>query len=736
MDRFNGNTDRVEIWGGVECTVVRVKNNIHDQLAMTAHEERLEDLNLFSDLNIKTIRYPLLWEKYALDEKSFFRIHDARLNKLQELNIQPIVGLMHHGSGPFFTNLYDLDFPEYLAEYAYKIARRYPWITMYTPVNEPLTTARFSGLYGVWYPHKSDDYSFLRILINELKGVVLAMNAVKSIQSEAKLIQTEDICKIHSTTLLKYQADFENQRRWLTYDMLLGKVDSKHPLWDYIINSGIKKEALEFFINNNIQPSICGFNFYVTSNRYLDHHISVYPPHYIGGNGRHRYADVEAVRADISGNIDSGELLREAWQRYHLPLALTEVHLGCTREEQLRWFDEAYRTAVTLKQEGLDFRAITAWSFFGSFDWNSLLQERNNNYESGIYDIRSGIPRATALAELIKSINERRNSFDNLLKVPGWWRRNDRHIFKANVNARSIPEIEESYDDVQPLLIIGASGSLGTAFAKICKNRGIKYYLSERSELDISSQNSVMQFLEEKRPWAVINAAGFTKIDAAENAALKCFRENTLGPGILAEACKSAGLKFVTFSTDQVFNGKKRKPYTDTDFTHPLNTYGLSKRLAEEKVASINPDALIVRSSFFFNPWHKDDSLARILQSGTTSNQYHYLASDIIISPTYIPDIVNTVIDLLIDGVSGIWHLSNQEEISFFDFARMALQMAGLNENIIFSVRAANLKFTAPRPLYSVLKSSNGISLPLLDKALQCYMDELCKEPASQLLNL
>lgn len=678
----------------------------------------------------------MLWEKYAQDQKLFFKLHDQRLDRLRQLDIQPIAGLLHHGSGPFFTDLYDLDFPKHLAEFAYKIAERYPWIDLYTPVNEPLTTARFSGLYGVWYPHKNNDYSFTRILLNELKGVILSMQAVNSINANAQLVQTEDICKIYSTKSLKYQADFENQRRWLTYDILLGKLNAKHPLWNYFIESGTRSQDLEYFIKNKLTPGICGFNYYVTSERYLDHRRSLYPACFHGGNGRQKYTDVEAVRANIPQALNPGELLREAWERYHLPIALTEVHMACTREEQLRWFHEVYQAAVKLKREGVDIRALTAWSFLGSFDWNSLLCVKNNYYESGVYDIRSGKPRPTALAQMIKTINSGKDYSNILLNLPGWWKRQDRHIFKsANRKILLASEASGIAEHVPPLLIIGATGSLGSAFARVCNFRGIVYHLSERGELDITSKEAIEKILDKIKPWAVINAAGYTRIDEAEKSPQACFRENTTGPVMLAEICKSLGIKFVTFSTDQVFNGEKKRPYSVNDLTGPLNQYGLSKKMAEEQISKVNPDSLIIRSSVFFNPWHKHDTLSKILFSGMHSNYQFNLPSDIVISPAYIPDVVNTVLDLLIDGESGIWHLSNQQEITYSEFARLALEIAGLNKNIITAVPSTSLDYTALRPSYSVLETSAGITLPLLTNALKNFVSEFYKEPALQLMN-
>lgn len=732
----NKDIDKVAIWGGAEYSVVRINNSVYDQLAQSGHEKRLDDLDLFSELSIKTIRYPLLWEKYAGNEKRFFKLHDQRLNRLQELGIQPIASLLHHGSGPLFTDLYDQNFPMLLAEFACAIAKRYPWIELYTPVNEPLTTARFSGLYGIWFPHKKDDYSFSRILLNELKGVILSMEAVKSINPDAKLIQTEDIAKVYSSPSLKYQADFENQRRWLTYDILSGNFTSQHSLWKNFMDSGIQVPTLEFFTTNYHKPHICGFNYYVTSERYLDERKSVYPPCYHGGNGFDEYADVEAVRANIPVALNVGELLREAYERYQLPLALTEVHMACTREEQLRWFHETYQTCLKLKREGVDFRALTAWSYFGSFDWNSLLCTKNNDYESGVFDIRSGKPRATALAGMIKSINTGQSYKNNLLDLPGWWRRSDRLIYKPDKEILRVPHsVAENAEAAAPVLIVGATGSLGSAFAKICHARGINYYLSEREQLDITFGTSIRKNLEAINPWAVINAAGFARIDEAEASTEACYRENTTGPVLLAEICQSMGIKFVTFSTDQVFNGEKKKPYAVTDQTQPINFYGLSKKIAEEQIGVVNPESLIIRSSCFFNPWHQNDKLRMILRSGLKSDRQIFLPSDIIMSPAYVPDIVNTVLDLLIDGESGIWHLSNQQETTLYDFARLALEMAGLNETIVCPVPSSMLDYAALRPSYSVLESSGGITLPLMNNALTNFVQEFYKEPSFQVLN-
>ena len=167
-----------------------------------------------------------------------------------------------------------------------RLQSKFPWVQYYTPVNEPLTTARFSGLYGIWYPHSKNELRFISMLLNQVKGIVLSMKAIREINPLARLVQTEDLSKTHSTPSLSYQADFENKRRWLTYDLLCGKLDEKHFFWDYFIDLGIREEDLRFFLENKCPPDIMGFNYYVTSERYLDENKQNYPISTHGGNGR------------------------------------------------------------------------------------------------------------------------------------------------------------------------------------------------------------------------------------------------------------------------------------------------------------------------------------------------------------------------------------------------------------------------------------------------------------------
>ena len=699
-----------EVWGGIECTINRVQHNFRDQLFYSGHYTRPGDIEQIAALGIKKLRYPILWEFHQPDLKNpiDWSWTEKQLNKIRENGIVPIAGLLHHGSGPAFTDLSDKEFPQRLAKYAKAVAKKFPWLEYYTPVNEPLTTARFSGLYGLWYPHKKDELSFVKILLNQLKGVVLSMRAIRKINSQAKLVQTEDLAKTHSTALLSYQAEFENKRRWLTYDFLCGKVNKEHYFWEYFINMGIDKEELEFFIDNPCPPEILGFNYYVTSERYLDEKIENYHCCTHGGNHKHRYADVEAVR--VSELCGMGCLLKEAWERYKLPLAVTENHLSCTREEQLRWFKESWDTCCELKKEGVDIRAITVWSLLGAYDWNSLLTCNNNYYESGAFDIHDNKFRKTALAKMVRAIAGTGNYHHPVLTEKGWWSK------KRDTN-----QIMETRKENQ-LLIIGRNGTLGHAFMKVCEHRRIPYVALTRKDLDISNEQDVRRIIDYYKPWGIVNTAGYVKVDDAETNYNECFAVNTIAPGILANACNIRGIHFMTFSSDLVFDGNKRTPYYESDAAKPLNIYGISKANGEQVVQKINPKALIIRTSAFFGPWDQYNFAYHVIDALQHERQFA-VAQDVVVSPTYVPDLANAALNLFIDEEEGIWHVTNEGMISWADFACQVADRAGFKKNNLVFKNLCDMGWMAQRPMYSALKSDKGINLPMLDNALERFFE-------------
>ncbi|HEY5720949.1 MAG TPA: family 1 glycosylhydrolase [Allosphingosinicella sp.] len=713
MRSESGGSAPLELWGGVECTIVRLGETYRDQSVETGHDLRPKDLDLIAGLGIRTVRYPILWERVAPDgpDRFDFAWTDERLSMLRERGIRVIGGLLHHGSGPRYTDLLDPDFPKKLGEYAARVAERYPWIDMWTPVNEPLTTARFSGLYGHWYPHRRDYPAFLRALVNQCMGILEAMRAIRAVNPGALLIQTEDLGKTFSTPPLRYQADHENERRWLSFDLLCGRVDEDHPLRRLLLDAGIGEKELAQLAGGEARPDILGINHYLTSERFLDHRLGHYPWLEAGGNGRDSYIDAEAVRVKaLGGRTGLGPRLREAWARYGIPMTVTEVHHGCTRDEQLRWFAEAWSTAGELRADGIDLRAVTMWAAFGTVDWRSLLTAREGRYDAGAFDVRGPAPRPTAVAKAAAAF-ARGEDFDHpALDAPGWWRRPQR-LYPWSGSCKPLGT------DGRKLLITGATGTLGRAFARICEHRGLPFCLTPRGELDICDSQSIEKALEAHRPWAVINTAGFVRVGDAEHEPDACMAANAAGAEGLARACAEAGVKLVAFSSDLVFDGTLGRPYVESDPSSPECVYGRSKAEAEQLVGGSSPDALIVRTSAFFGPWDRHNFAWHVLTALSRGEKFEACANARV-SPTFVPDLCHAVLDLLIDGESGLWHLANQGELSWHEFACRLAEGAGFDPRAIVRLDSAPKGSTA-------LTSERGMTMRPLEPAIQAYLADV-----------
>lgn len=502
-------TPVLEMWGGVECTVNRVGDRYFDQIARSGHMLRLDDLDHFADLGLRALRFPLLWEHMQpeRDGEPDWRWADRALGRLRERGVRPIVGLLHHGFGPRWTDARDPEFPVLFARYARMVASRYPWVDAYTPINEPLTTARFAGLYGHWHPHGRDDATFVRLLLAQLRATACAMHQIRLVNSNAQLVQTEDLGKVASTPALESQRDFENERRWLTWDILGGTVTRSHICWEYLCatSGGVERE-IATFADAPCAPDVIGVNHYLTSERFLDERVERYALDEIGGNGREVYADVAQVQVQPHRRVGMEGMLRETWERYRTPIAVTEVHVGCTREEQMRWLQEVWQAAVKAREAGIDVRAVTTWALLGSFDWNSLVTRETDYYEPGVFDARGPVPRATALAAMVSALAHDGRYEHPVLATRGWWHRGLSQRTPGAHDGRV----------ARPILIVCSADELDRALAETCDRRGLDHRVVDGDALELTTRDGVDDVLDTFRPWAVIVDAVCSELLADE----------------------------------------------------------------------------------------------------------------------------------------------------------------------------------------------------------------------------
>jgi dTDP-4-dehydrorhamnose reductase len=275
----------------------------------------------------------------------------------------------------------------------------------------------------------------------------------------------------------------------------------------------------------------------------------------------------------------------------------------------------------------------------------------------------------------------------------------------------------------QPILVTGATGTLGRAFARICERRNLACHVLTRQEMDIADPASVEAAIVRYKPWAIVNAGGYVRVDEAETDVERCMRENAHGPTVLALAAIRHALRFATFSSDLVFDGTLGRPYVESDPVAPLNVYGRSKADAERRVLDSDPQALVIRTSAFFGPWDEHNFVTQALDALGNGRPFA-AAADTTVTPTYVPDLVNATLDLLIDRECGIWHLTNGEAMTWAELARRACALAGIDAAGLEARPSADFGLAAARPGSSAMTSERGLLLPAFDDALARYLGE------------
>jgi len=407
-----------ELWASPEATVARIsESRRRDQLDDTGHLYRESDLDLIADLGVAASRYPVLWEHVEPrgPGERRFAWADRRLHGLIDRGVEPIVTLLHHGSGPYWTNLFDPSFATHFAEYAASVARRYPWVKRWNPINEPLTTARFSTLYGAWYPNRVFDHgAFGRAVINQVTAILRAMERISDVIPDARFMLTEDLQSFTAghESRETYVAH-KRERMYLSCELLQGRVVPGHPMHAYLVeDGGIAAAELLALSRRSRPPDLMGWDYYPNSERWL------------GRDGTH---ETNLPLVDVApSRLNMRRLLRNAYARLGLPIALAKVHVIGNERERARWMLQRLDDALTCAAAGVPIVAFGAWAAFGLLDWTSLLCAEDQIKEDGVYTFagKDGIPQSTLVAGTLRELARGRipDKPDEL----GWWERMSR----------------------------------------------------------------------------------------------------------------------------------------------------------------------------------------------------------------------------------------------------------------------------------------------------------------------
>jgi dTDP-4-dehydrorhamnose reductase len=282
---------------------------------------------------------------------------------------------------------------------------------------------------------------------------------------------------------------------------------------------------------------------------------------------------------------------------------------------------------------------------------------------------------------------------------------------------------------VKKVVVFGSLGQLGVELYVELARRGYEVRAFERAALDICEAAKVDEALADFKPSAVFNAAAYNQVDLAEREPLAAFQSNALGVRNLAVGCKRCGARLIHFSTDYVFDGALGRPYVESDATHPLGAYAVSKLAGELYCQAYLDRPIIVRTSGVFGPAGRRTSrgnfielMLRLAREGKPIR----VVEDYFASPTYAPALASRAIDLLELDLDGVFHIGGGQPVSWFEFARMIFEKAGAAADLS-PTNAAEYVTAAARPPYSALENArirqhNVATMPDLAKAVDDYL--------------
>jgi dTDP-4-dehydrorhamnose reductase len=280
-------------------------------------------------------------------------------------------------------------------------------------------------------------------------------------------------------------------------------------------------------------------------------------------------------------------------------------------------------------------------------------------------------------------------------------------------------------------IVFGSSGQLGVELVRELNNRGYQVRGFERKAIDITDRQQVETCIAELDPKLVLNAAAYNQVDVAEREPQAAFLANALGVRNLAMACRQADARLVHFSTDYVFDGAAGRPYTEEDQTHPLGAYAVSKLAGELYAQAYLDDPLIVRTSGVFGPGGLKTARGNFIElmlrlACAPSAHPIRVVEDHVASPAYAPVLAARTLDLVERECSGIFHIGGGTPISWFEYAKLIFESAGLHPELQ-PTNEREYRTAARRPKYSALSNakmeSQGVApFPPLPVAVKSYL--------------
>jgi len=330
-----------------------------DEHALTEHDIRqTSDLRLAAELGARALRYGVSWPLAHPAPGVFaWEALDAAVAETERLGLSIVADLVHYGTPVWLPGSFaDPRYPEAIAEFAGAFAARYAGrVEHITPLNEPITTASFCGLRGVWPPRLTGWEGWVRVVVPIAEGMARASHAIREAAPDTQIVHVEASTRIDAAHEgFAAEAELLRQVGWLPTDLLLGRVDEAHPLHPWLLAHGAEPDALARLRERPAPPDVIGVNYYpdLTPRRIVD-------------------VDGRPVQLAYDGGAAGLRKVLTAFaERYGLPLAVTETSIEGDDEARTRWLAASAAEVRALVEEGLDVRGYTWWPLFDFVDWS------------------------------------------------------------------------------------------------------------------------------------------------------------------------------------------------------------------------------------------------------------------------------------------------------------------------------------------------------------------------------
>ena len=358
-----------------------------DEMERCDHYARWrEDFDCLHELGIHHLRYgPPLHRVWLGPDRYDWSFVDEAYGALCARDIVPITDLCHFGVPDWLGNFQNPDFPALFARYASAFAQRYPWVQLYTPVNEMYICALFSARYGWWNEQLASDAAFVAALKHLVRANQLAMHAILAVRPDAIFIQSESTEYFHAMNPRAIgPAEFMNEVRFLSLDLNYGRrVGSE--MYEYLLDNGLQRDEYHAFLRSHLkQHCVMGNDYYWTNE------------HLVEPDGS----------TSASGEIFGYHVLtRQYYDRYRLPVMHTETNLrqGERGDEAVMWLRKQWANVLRVRNDGVPIVGFTWYSLTDQVDWDTALREPNGHVDPlGLYDLERRLrPVGRAYRDLI-----------------------------------------------------------------------------------------------------------------------------------------------------------------------------------------------------------------------------------------------------------------------------------------------------------------------------------------------